>query len=204
MKKNKVGIIVASCALVAFAIISFLVISKREFVIDNFFYNLLVVNLRNPVLNKIVIGITYIGSAYAYGILVLLFFILFKNKKIPCLMVLNLGISAGLMKVIKHIIQRPRPDGFRLIPETGYSFPSGHSLNAMVFYGLLIYIVHTSVKNKKLRVFLEVLLGLVILLIGLSRIYVGVHYASDVLAGFLFGIVCVTLFINLVYKRVIK
>ena len=177
---------------------------NKPLLVDNFFYTLLVLKLRNVHLTKIMIGFTYLGSVYSYVTLLILFLIFIKNKKIPLLAIANILTSVLLMKIIKNIIKRPRPDGYRLIPEKGYSFPSGHALNAVVFYGILIYIIHTNIKNKKTRIILKILLTTLVLLIGLSRIYLGVHYASDVLAGFLFGFICVYLFIELVYKKVMK
>ncbi len=205
MKKCSVKDIICYLLLAcAFVIVTVNVVVKKELAFDNFFYNLIVVNLRNPALNKFMIGMTYVSGAPFYIGLLVIFFIFFKNKKIPALIMGNMGISLACMWIIKHIVQRPRPDGFRLVPEDGYSFASGHSLNAMVFYGLLIYVIHNNIKNKGLRITLEILLGLWVLLIGISRIYLGVHYASDVLGGFIFGLLCVSLYIKFVYKRFIK
>ena len=204
MKKNIRDIVLY---IILFCVFLFLTISiylKKDLAIDNFFYNLIVVNLRNPVLNKLMIGMTYLSGFPAYIVLFVFLFIFFKKRLIPLLMGGNMAVSLACMWIIKHVIQRPRPEGYRLVPETGYSFASGHSLNAMVFYSFLIYLVHTNIKNKSLRIFLEILLGLWILLIGFSRIYLGVHYASDVLGGFVFGFICVSLYIKYVYKRFMK
>ena len=107
-----------------------------------------------------------------------------------CVVVLN--------TVLKVIVQRPRPAGFRLISESGYSFPSGHSMVAMAFFGLLIWMVWRYHRRDVMRVVWCVCFGLVIAMVGISRIYLGVHYASDVLAGF-----CVSLIWLIFYTRVI-
>ena len=91
--------------------------------------------------------------------------------------------------VLKQIVQRPRPDGFRLIAETGYSFPSGHSMVSMAFFGLLVWMIWVYEKDRLMRNVWCVLMGLVIVMVGVSRIYLGVHYASDVLAGFCVSLV---------------
>ena len=95
------------------------------------------------------------------------------------------------------IVHRARPTGFRLITETGYSFPSGHSMVSMAFYGYLIYLIYKNVRNKKLRWAFITGFGLLIFIIGMSRIYLGVHYTSDVFAGFLFSLGYLVVYIKL-------
>ncbi|QIL77380.1 MULTISPECIES: phosphatase PAP2 family protein [Hymenobacter] len=96
--------------------------------------------------------------------------------------------SISLNLVLKSFYNRPRP----LLPLTsasGLSFPSGHAMISASFYGLLIYLVYTHVRRPIWRWLLITLLGSLILLIGLTRVYLRVHYATDVLAGFTAGIV---------------
>ena len=100
------------------------------------------------------------------------------------------------------IIQRPRPEDFRLIEETGYSFPSGHSMASMAFYGLIIYFAFKYVKNKNAKIIICTILSLLVLLIGISRIYLGVHYASDVIAGFVLSIAYLVVYITIVLKLI--
>ena len=100
--------------------------------------------------------------------------------------------------MLKQIVQRPRPDGFRLIAESGYSFPSGHSMVSMAFFGLLAWMVWTYEKDRTMRLIWCALFSLVIVMVGVSRIYLGVHYASDVLAGF-----CVSLLWLVFYTKVV-
>ena len=110
----------------------------------------------------------------------------------------NLIGALALNVVLKQIVQRPRPDGFRLIAESGYSFPSGHSMVSMAFFGLLVWMVWTYEKDKTMRLVWCTLFSLVIVMVGVSRIYLGVHYASDVLAGF-----CVSLLWLVFYTKVV-
>ena len=124
------------------------------------------------------------GAIFLIGIAVILFIVI-KNKKIGISIITNLGIITILNQLLKRILQRPRPEEFRIINESGYSFPSGHSMISMAFYGYLIYLIYKYVKNKYLKWFLITILGILIVNIGISRIYLGVHYTSDVLAGFL-------------------
>ena len=93
-----------------------------------------------------------------------------------------------------------RPTEYRLIEETGFSFPSGHSMVSMAFYGYLIYLIYKYVKNKYIKWISIVLLSILICSIGISRIYLGVHYTSDVLGGFLISVSYLVIYISAVIK----
>ena len=142
------------------------------------------------------------GAIFLIGIAVILFIVI-KNKKIGISIITNLGIITILNQLLKRILQRPRPEEFRIINESGYSFPSGHSMISMAFYGYLIYLIYKYVKNKYLKWFLITILGILIVNIGISRIYLGVHYTSDVLAGFLISISYLIVYISIVNKLVV-
>ena len=105
-----------------------------------------------------------------------------------------------LNQLLKRILQRPRPTEYRIIEETGYSFPSGHSMISMAFYGYLIYLIYKYAKNKYIKWISIVLLSILICTIGISRIYLGVHYTSDVLGGFLISISYLIIYISAVNK----
>jgi undecaprenyl-diphosphatase len=113
--------------------------------------------------------------------------------------VVSLG-GLSLMFILKNLFGRPRPEDPLLRTVSGLSFPSGHALLSVAFYGLLIYLVWKNIANIWLRWTLIVLLLLLILIIGLSRIYLRVHYASDVLAGFAMGIIWLVLSIWIVRR----
>ena len=97
--------------------------------------------------------------------------------------------SLVLMFLLKLIFHRERPLAPLLQAAKGFSFPSGHALMSVTFYGLLIFIAWQHITQIWLRWLISIMLGLLILIIGLSRVYLRVHYASDVLAGFCVGIV---------------
>ena len=124
-------------------------------------------------------------------------------KKYRLSVIANTLIAVGISQALKHIICRTRPVEIALIEENGYSFPSGHSMVSFAFYGLVIYLVYKSKLNKKLKILLITFLALLILNIGLSRIYLGVHYATDVIAGFALGYISLMIFIELIYKKYI-
>ena len=148
--------------------------------------------------------ITNFGGAIFLITLTVILVILIKNKKIGLSIFSNLVIITVLNQLLKRILQRPRPTEFRIIEETGYSFPSGHSMVSMAFYGYLIYLIYKYVKNKYVKWILIVLLSCLIVGIGTSRIYLGVHYTSDVLGGFLVSISYLILFISTVNKFFIE
>jgi len=148
--------------------------------------------------------ITNFGGAIFLITLTVILFILIKNKKIGLSIFSNLVIITVLNQLLKRILQRPRPAEFRIIEETGYSFPSGHSMVSMAFYGYLIYLIYKYVKNKYVKWGEIVLLSILICSIGVSRIYLGVHYTSDVLGGFLVSISYLVLFISTVNKFFIE
>lgn len=143
------------------------------------------------------------GAIYLVAISIILFIVI-KDKKIGITIISNLGIVTILNQLLKRILQRPRPEEFRIINEEGYSFPSGHSMVSMAFYGFLIYLIYKNVKNKYLKWSLITILGVLIISIGISRIYLGVHYTSDVLAGFLIAISYLIIYISMTNKFVIE
>ncbi|MBR5229895.1 MAG: phosphatase PAP2 family protein [Firmicutes bacterium] len=96
--------------------------------------------------------------------------------------------NMGIYKAMKHIFLRARPDDvYHLVEQGGYSFPSGHSATSMLVYGLLFYLIGKTCKNQKVRVSLQSLCGILVVTVGPSRLYVGVHWATDVLAGWCVG-----------------
>ena len=148
--------------------------------------------------------ITNFGGAAFLIISTIALVILIKNKKIGLSIFLNLTLVTILNQLLKRILQRPRPTEYRLIEETGYSFPSGHSMVSMAFYGYLIYLIYKYVKNKYIKWISIIILSILICLIGISRIYLGVHYTSDVLGGFLVSISYLVIYISAVNKFLIK
>ena len=110
------------------------------------------------------------------------------------MLILFTQIAVFLKDLMKDFVCRPRPDGSGL---AGFSFPSGHSCVSMCFWGILIYLVHCYVRNDFWRNFLKILFGLWIFMVGLSRLWLGAHFLSDVLAGMFLGFILVNLFVIL-------
>lgn len=146
--------------------------------------------------------ITTLGSTLVLVTAILSVALLVKNKKYFKIFLIANLIGVIISSIIKLIVRRPRPTAtMPFTTESTFSFPSGHSMMSMIFYGLLIYYVVKFVKKKWLRNLLVSCLSLVIFSVGLSRIYLGVHYATDVLAGFVFGLVYLFIFTKVLEKK---
>lgn len=176
--------LVGAVSLIIFILITILVITSNITSFDDYIYSL-VYKLRDSQMIDIFLkSITRLGDTIPTIIIVLILLLILK-KEDKILLLSAEVITISINQIIKHIIRRPRPPLIeRLIEQGGYSYPSGHSMMALCLYGTLIYIVHKRVKDKKLKLLLTTLLSIIILLIGLSRIYVRVHYPSDVLGGY--------------------
>ncbi|MBX9972618.1 phosphatase PAP2 family protein [Cytobacillus firmus] len=144
----------------------------------------------SPRLTEFMNVVTFLGSvkwlAFAVLMAAVLLFV-FKKKSLALFMVLSSGLGALFNLLLKWIFKRERPDIRPLIEEQGFSFPSGHSMGSFIFYGSLAYMIIHLAKRKRWKAAWTVLLGCFIIMIGLSRIYLGVHFPSDVIAGFAAG-----------------
>lgn len=167
-------------------------------------YNLVSSFLISDFFTPIAKFITNFGGATILIVLTIILVGIIKNRKVALSIFANLCIVTALNQLLKQILQRPRPTGYRLIEESGYSFPSGHSMISVAFYGLVIYLVYKNVNNKYLKWTLITLLSLLILTIGFSRIYVGVHYFTDVVGGFFLALAYLIVYIYIYNKKVIK
>ena len=190
--------------LILFSIFAYKIVMNKSIYIDKIVYDFICDNFMSERMTNIVKILTSLGSALVVIILTIVLFMAIKNKRIAVSIVINLIVITILNNLLKIIFLRPRPNVNNLILESGYSFPSGHSSTSMAFYGYLIYLIYKYVNNKKIKISLIIFLSLVIVAIGLSRIYLGVHYASDVLGGFLLAIVYLIIFITITNKCIEK
>lgn len=158
-------------------------------------------NLVNSGLTNFFKIITNIGDVYFFSAFILLFFLVFKNRIILFSMISNL-INVYVYSVIfKNVYRRERPL-FNLIEKpSDFSFPSGHTMCSVAFYGFVIYLVSKYIQNKVLRYFLYFLLVFIMIIIGFSRIYLNVHFTTDVIGGAILGSVCLLMIINYVKIR---
>lgn len=200
IKNNKRWCLLFIC-LIVFLFILEDVFDNEINIFDTYIYSIVIL-LKTDVVTNIFKVITEFGDAIILMCIAVISLLILKNKKIGIAISLNLASIASLNQILKRIIQRPRPEGFRLIEQSGYSFPSGHSMASMAFYGLIIYFVYKYVKNKVARNIICTILSLLIILIGISRIYLGVHYASDVIAGFVVSIAYLVIYVTIVLKLI--
>ena len=122
-------------------------------------------------------------------VLIVAFIFYRKQWKLESYLMLgNLTLAGILIVTFKNIYQRPRPEILHLVEEKGFSFPSGHSLAVTLLIGSLIIIVGQRVKDRTVKLILQFLLGIYLVSVIISRVYLGVHYPSDVLASLCVGL----------------
>lgn len=170
-----------------------------------------VTSFRTPQLNKFFQFITEVGDLNGYIVLTtlstIIFWLIFRNWRFVLEIVFVLAISGLANVALKQVINRARPDAEHLVSVATLSYPSGHAMSAIAFYGFLIYLFYNFKLNVWVKTLTILILGLLILAIGISRIYLGVHYPSDIaggyIAGFIWVIFCIVLFhvIDLLRKR---
>ena len=199
IKNNKRFILLFIClAIFIFILINVLNGNVEKF--DTSIYNA-ISSLKSNYMTAFFKAITRFADKETIILIAVTCLIIIKNRRIGASIGANLLTSAFVNHLIKEIVQRPRPPiELRMVEESSFSFPSGHAMTGATFYGLIIYFTFKNVKNKKLRNTICIILSVLVFLIGISRIYLGVHYASDVLAGFVFAIVYLVLYITFVLK----
>lgn len=189
------------------SLIAFVLITRRIFHFKNENLDFKVFHALEPYVNetnnKIMLAITFLGRhefLIPANLALIAYFLIVKKHKWYSIKVPAVALSSvGLMFILKHLFGRERPLIPLLEEAKGLSFPSGHALMSITFYGLLIYIVYHSVENKAAKWALIIALLVLIQLIGFSRIYLRVHYTTDVMAGFAMGFLW--LFISLKFLR---
>lgn len=187
MKKRIVCII----SFILFLVTVILITNDNKY-FDNYIINLF--KYKSDILTNIMKIITFLGSALSIILLTVLLIIVVKGKRNKILILINVIVTTLLNQLLKNVFQRGRPID-SIIEESGYSFPSGHSMVSMAFYGFLIYLVYKS--NIKYKGLIVGLLSVLIVLIGISRIYLGVHYPTDVIGGFTLSLSYLLLFIDI-------
>ena len=205
MQKKKsviISLILASILLASFFAILILVVNKYNFKIDLF--NAEIVKARTPFWNKFFEYFSIVGNFYfLLGLMIVLVtFIMFKYKQkfASMFVALSFAFVSVINFLIKNVVKRVRPEQFMLFKEFSYSFPSWHAMLTCFVFGVLIYFALKYLKNKPLKITLIIIFSTIILLMGFARVYLGVHYLSDVLAGLMLGFAFVLLFVVLYNK----
>ena len=146
----------------------------------------------NAINNKIMLFITFLGKhqfLIPANLILIFYFLLVKRQTWFSIRVITIAMSSlVLMLLLKQLFQRKRPLSPLLKAAKGLSFPSGHAIMAVTFYGLVIYILQHTITIDWLKWLAIVLVFVLIISIGFSRVYLRVHYASDVAGGFIIGL----------------
>lgn len=178
--------------LVLFIADYFLVVNGWMKTIDQFIFELLR-SFASEQLTMIFKFITNLGSFF--GILIVILLVFLVNRKVSYICLGASIIQVLLNMTIKAIVRRPRPNVDVFIRETNYSFPSGHAMAITCLYGLLIYYLYKSkIKYRKLLITVCIF---IIVLVSLSRVYLGVHYFSDIIGGILLSLSLVLYICNI-------
>lgn len=195
--KNKT--IILSFLILVFLIITFLIVNKNIFIInlDNFIKNF-IENYQFSFINEIMFSITKIGNIYETFIIFIVFglFLIFKNRK--NFYIFTLATSSGIILtgIIKNLIQKMRP--YNLI-EQGFSFPSTHAVIAVIFFLSSIFLLAPLMKKSFLKNIFLLIVSIIFPLVAFSRIYLSLHWTTDVFAGIILGLICF-IFAKIIYK----
>lgn len=196
VRQNK-RLVVASVCAVVFLVLLEDVMTVESMKLDRAAYWLIVQHLRTSMLTPVMESFSALATPVTLLALLVAVAAFAPGRRPGWCCAVNLGLVVLINQVLKFIIQRPRPDGFRLAAATGFSFPSGHSMVAMAFFGLLAWFVWRYEKDRRQRVLLLIAFAFIIFMVGLSRVYLGVHYASDVIGGFCLSIIWLALYTRL-------
>jgi undecaprenyl-diphosphatase len=204
-----IGTLLTSFGAVFFAKLSHSVWEQQRFLFDSSIAQF-IVSFRTNTLTEIMIVISMIGSTgiVVASLLILAYLFVTKHRKEAVIYSAIVIMGAGINAVIKLIIQRPRPGELALVTLKDFSFPSGHSMDSFVFFLTIAYFTFHFTRSKAVTTFVSIISVSLIFLIGVSRVYLGVHYPSDVLGGYLAGFIWFTTIIivdrTLIFYRLFK
>lgn len=197
-KKNKINI----GLLLIFLIIGFMVRNSGAGILFDAKLLEFIHKATNPTILKIMKGISYLGAEkflIPFMLLIISYNIFKKNIRQAIFLLVNSLGSFGLNSILKEIFQRTRPFDFSLVKQGGLSYPSGHSMVAMSMYLACFYLLTKDQRDKKKKMFIGIIIGIYILSMGLSRMYLGVHWPTDIIGGYIGGYL-----LYLLSKRIIK
>lgn len=184
-----VGIAASIFAVWTFFVLTYGVFNQQADIFDTV-VTYLIQMTRSPHMTEFMHVVTMLGgpAILVLGIITALVLTGFHHTRrmIMFLAMLCSGIAINLL--LKYIFQRPRPTMSPLVDEYFYSYPSGHAMNSFIFYMFIAYLLYHYGHNKKIGILALIFSGTLVLLIGISRVYLGVHYPTDVIAGYIGGL----------------
>ena len=188
-------IIICITLFILFILWTTLLVKNKLSRIDDIVYNKIKLNNKKTIFFKYFTNL----ASTKYFIIICLLLIIFLKNKLALLISIAMIIDAIIVFIAKHIIKRERPNINRIVEEKGYSYPSGHTFSATCFYGLVMFLINISSITLGYQLLITIPLISIILLIGFSRIYLGVHYFSDCIGGLLLSSSYIILYVYLVY-----
>ncbi|WP_160117554.1 phosphatase PAP2 family protein [Filibacter tadaridae] len=203
MRKHSLRLLIAFILCISFgALFSYIATSISNKSIAHFDNAVIafVQGLEAPWLTVVMKGVTWIGSGFGVVLITLVVFVVlffkFRFRKQAYFLLIVIAGTVLFNTILKHYFERERPTIHRIMDANGFSFPSGHSMMAFSLYVIIAYIAWRNVKTVASRVLLVLFAGFMIIMIGSSRIYVGVHYPSDVVGGIVASALWLTIAIS--------
>lgn len=184
------GLLLSALMLLAFITLAWETLFRNAMSLFDDSFVWLIRYFANPVLDKVMIGISDIGFGTSYIVIVgTAFFTLACLRRWREIGAMSICLTGGavLSYLLKNLFHRARPDLFRVVQETGFSFPSGHALATMCFYGMAAFLIMRTIDSWRGRLTVMTLTVIMGMSVGISRIYLGVHYPTDVIAGYAAG-----------------
>lgn len=197
---SKKNILLAICAIILFFILAFFIKADQLYGFESWVYAEATEHM-SEFLTAILVFITNIGGPIGIMCVCAIIYIIPKLRNRVAIPVSIAVVSSLVLNtILKGIFARERPNILRLVSENYYSFPSGHAMVNMALYSILIIYAYKLIKNKKIRYTIYTVLTALILVIGFTRIYLGVHYAGDIIGGWLMGF-AVSLIVYMIMKK---
>lgn len=195
MKKGWIQITIAILFIALFFFLLYLLMVKKNESLDHNFYEWLAkfINSRNT---KIMRFFTFFGGTLGIALSIAVSFFFLKDNFDRGFFALSMLGEVALNNLIKIIVKRIRPTINPLVTETGYSFPSGHTMATTAFYSLVLFFVWKSPLPKLIKILISIPCVIMIIMVLISRVYLGVHYFSDVIAGLSCSIAYVLIITN--------
>ena len=197
MSKKKISVVIFCSIISIILVISYYFLSLE--VIDNFFYNL-IIHFKSNFMTKFLMIFTDLGSLIPTVIMMIIMLLINRKKGIY----FNISVIAVILinLILKNIFMRARPLDINIITETGYGFPSGHAMNAIGTYGLICYYLYHADIKKFWRITGITSAVVLMVIIPLSRVYLGVHYFTDITMGICLSTIWLMFYTEYLNKKI--
>lgn len=190
MKNKRLILILNTILLIVFLYLGFLVRNSAEGILFDVSVLDFIHNSTNPILLSIMKFISFVGSGWflfpAIGVVIIYTFIKKKHYITKFLLVNTLG-SWILNYILKWIFQRTRPFDYALVTQGGLSYPSGHSMVTMSMHLAIAYLLSRNIDDHIKKRNIYIVAATIIILMGISRMYLGVHWPTDIVGGYIMG-----------------